>query len=206
MISGLERILSAWAEAARGGGLLLVILILAGAGLAGVYAATNLKVNTDTSSMLDPSLPFQQRSVELRNAFPQIREDVIVIATGESPDDVAAFVRELGAVLAKNETDIENIYGPGFDPFFQQNGLLYLETADLRSRLTQLSNASGLIETLIKSPQTGTLFETLAENDRLAAQSDLGGESLEKLYAELGDVVEASLEAPDTSLFLARRP
>ncbi|MEO1136953.1 MAG: MMPL family transporter, partial [Pseudomonadota bacterium] len=66
--------------------------------------------------------------------------------------------------------------------------------SELEARLTQLSRAAGLIETLIKSPTIGTLFTTLDETDELAERSDLGQDTLQDLYAELAAVSEASLE------------
>jgi hopanoid biosynthesis associated RND transporter like protein HpnN len=86
---------------------------------------------------------------------------------------------------------------PAQEAFFADNGLLYLSEADLESRLTQLSKAASLIETLIQSPTVGTLFTTLADNDALAEQSDLGQDTLQALYSEIADVVDAALKDED---------
>jgi predicted RND superfamily exporter protein len=84
MLKLIENALIFWADAARRGGVVLALMILAVTGFAGWYAAGNLKVNTDTSAMLDPSLPFQQRAAELRDAFPQIKTDIVVIVRAAS--------------------------------------------------------------------------------------------------------------------------
>ncbi len=194
MLKFIEKILIAWSDMARRGGLALGLAFVAVTALAGYYAATNLKVNTDTSSMLDPSLPFQQRAAALRKAFPQIKTDIIVIARAPTLDEADAFVADLRALIIGREEAFTGVFAPAEEPFFQENGLLYLSESDLENRLTQMSKASGLIETLIKSPTTGTLFSTLADNDELAERSDLGQDTLQRLYQELGDVVEASLE------------
>lgn len=194
MLQMIEKVLTAWSDAARRGGVLLGVLILALTGFAGYYAATHLKVNTDTSSMLDPELPFQLRAAELRDAFPQIKTDIIVIARAPSLDEADAFIADLRAALTQKTDDFTAVFAPAQEPFFRQNGLLYLSEGELESRLTQMSKASGLIETLIESPTVGTLFTTLAENDELAERSELGQDTLQALYRELGDVVEASLE------------
>ena len=46
-----------------------------------------------------------------------------------------------------------------------------------------MSKAASLIEKLVRSPKIGTLFTTLAENDELAEKSDLGGDTLQRIYA-----------------------
>ncbi|MEO1253169.1 MAG: MMPL family transporter [Pseudomonadota bacterium] len=193
MLTLIEKALVFWTEMARRGGVALGVVILASTGAAGWYAANNLTVNTDTSAMLDPDLPFQQRAIALREAFPQIKEDMIVIMRAASLDEADAYAADLRAAIAANKDDFSAVFAPAQEPFFEENGLMYLSEGELESRLTQMTRASGLIETLIQSPQLGTFFSTLAENDELAEQSDLGQETLQALYAELGDVVEASL-------------
>ena len=194
MLKLIEQLLVIWAETARRLGAVLAVAIALGGLAAGYYAATHLKVNTDTSAMLDPELPFQQRAAELREAFPQIKNDIIVIARAPTLDEADAFIAELRAALLENAEGFTSVFAPAQEPFFQTHGLLYLSESELESRLTQMSKASSLIETLIKSPTTGTLFTTLADNDELAERSELGSETLQAIYAELGDVVEASLE------------
>lgn len=194
MLHILEKILIAWAAAARRCGLALALGFVVVTGLAGYYAVTHLKVNTDTSAMLDPSLPFQVRAAALRKAFPQTKTDIIVIARAKTLDEADAYIADLRNTVANEKTTFTNVFAPAQEPFFQDNGLLYLSESALEERLTQMSKASGLIETLVKSPTVGTLFTTLASNDKLAERSDLGQDTLQQLYKELGHVVEASLE------------
>ena len=194
MLMLIEKLLIAWAETARRFGAVLAIVIALGGIAAGYYAATHLKVNTDTSAMLDPALPFQQRAAALREAFPQIKNDIIVIARAPSLDEADAYIADLRTALQNNPDGFTSVFAPAQEPFFQTNGLLYLSESDLEGRLTQMSKASSLIETLIKSPTTGTLFTTLADNDKLAQRSELGSGTLDAIYAELAEVAEASLK------------
>ena len=194
MLKFIEKMLAVWAETARRAGAPLAGAILVLAGLAGWYAATHLKVNTDTSAMLDENLPFQVRAGELRDAFPQIKNDVIVLVRAATLDEADAYLGDLRNALLADSENFTAVFAPAQEPFFRENGLLYLSEADLEARMTQMSKASSLIETLIKSPTIGTMFSTLAENDQLAERSDLGQEALQSIYAELADVVEASLE------------
>ena len=182
------------AEACRRAGWLVVALVLALAAFAGWYAATNLKVNTDTSEMLDPGLPFQKNARALREAFPQIKTDVVILVRGDTLDETDAFAAALRDRLLARADAVGAVLAPAQDPFFAENGLLYLEVGELESRLAQMSKAAGLIETLVRSPDADTLFATLADNDALAERSDLGKETLADIYAELADVVAAASE------------
>lgn len=192
MLNLIEKLLSGWAEGSRRAGLFLVIAIVGATAAAGWYAASNLKVNTDTSAMLSPSLDFQVRAKELREAFPEIKNDIAVIVRAPTLDEAEAFTAALRERAGARPEIFESVFAPSADPFFRDNGLLYLDTDELEQRLTQLSKAAGLIETLIKAPTAGQLFATLAENDALAERSDLGRDTLDRIYGELADVVEAA--------------
>ncbi|MEX0643732.1 MAG: MMPL family transporter [Parvularculaceae bacterium] len=194
MLRVIEYFLILWAESARRASWALVALFIAAAGLAGYYAATHLKVNTDTSEMLDPNLPFQKNAAALREAFPQIKTDLVIIARAETLDEADAYAAALRARLLKKPELLSAVFAPAEEPFFLENGLLFLDSSELESRLAQMSKAAGLIETLVQSPTADTFFASLADNDKLAEKSDLGQDTLADIYAELSDVIEASLD------------
>lgn len=193
MLRLIERLLILWAEAARRGKWFVVFLFVAAGLAAGYYAATTLKVNTDTSEMLDPNLPFQKNAAALREAFPQLKTDLIIIVRAPTLDEADAFAAALRDRLLQRPEVFSAVFAPAEEPFFKENGLLYLSAAELESRLAQMTKASGLIETLVKSPNANTLFASLADNDKLAERSELGQQTLSDIYTELGDVIEASL-------------
>jgi len=192
MLDAIVPWLSALTGASRRAGWLLVALFAFAAATAGWYAAGALKVNTDTSAMIDEKLDFQVRAKALREAFPEIKTDIAVVLTAPTIDEVDAFAAALNARAGARSDVFEAVFASAADPFFRSNGLLYLDTDELETRLTQLSKASGLIETLVKAPTAGQLFATLAENDALAERSELGRETLGAIYAELAGVMEAS--------------
>lgn len=191
MLDAMTSWLSALTGACRRAGWLLLAIFAAATAAAGWYAASALKVNTDTSAMIDDSLDFQVRARDLREAFPEIKTDIAVVLQAPTPDEAEAFTAALAARLEAQPEFFENIFAAAADPFFRTNGLLYLDTDELETRLTQMSKASGLIETLVKAPTAGQLFATLAENDALAERSELGRETLGTIYAELAAVFEA---------------
>lgn len=192
MLALIERFLIGWTDLSRRGGWAIVMLVAAAAAVAGWHAAKTLKVNTDTSAMLDQSLDFQIRARALREAFPEVKNDIIVIVRAPTLDEADGFVEQLRERALARPEIFSGVFAPAAEPFFRNNGLLYLDTDDLEARLTQMTKAAGLIERLAKTPTAGTLFSTLAENDELAERSELGRETLAAIYGELAGVVEAS--------------
>jgi uncharacterized protein len=191
MLDAMTTWLTALTGACRRAGWSLLALFVVMTALAGWYAASSLKVNTDTSAMIDQSLDFQVRAKELREAFPEIKTDVAVVLRAPTTDEADAFAAALSARVSEKPQFFDAVFAPSADPFFRTNGLLYLDTDELETRLTQMSKASSLIETLVRTPTAGQFFATLAENDELAERSDLGRETLGSIYAELAGVIEA---------------
>ncbi len=193
MLRLLEMLLVRWTGLARRSGWIGVLAILAAAGAAAWYAAGNLRVNTDTSAMLDPNLPFQQRAADLKAAFPEIKSDILIIVRAPTLDETEAFTAALRTRLVARDDQFSGVFAPSADPFFLENGLLYLGERDLESRLTQLTKAAGLIEKLVAQPTAGVFFDALAENDALVEDADLGRDTLDAIYADLVAVIDASV-------------
>ncbi len=193
MLRAIEFLLLLWTAAARRASWLVVTTFVVGTVMAGLYAVQNLKVNTDTSAMLDPDLAFQQKAADLKKAFPQIKEDLLVVVRAPTLDEADGFTSALANRLKQREDLFTGVFAPAEDPFFLNNGLLYLETEALEDRLSQMTSAADLIETLITSPTAETFFTKLAENDALAEQAELGQDTLLAIYAELGAVVRSSI-------------
>jgi len=190
----MESFLIKWTGLARRTSWLGVVAFFIATALCGIYSATHLKINTDTTSMLNSKFEFQQRALALRSAFPSIKNDIVIIVRAPSNDEADAFTNRLVSQLDKQEKLLQATFAAEIDPFFLQNGLLYLGTPELESRLSQLSKASGLIETLVTSPTLGTFYSTLAENDALAEKSDLGRSALDDIYSELSLVISSTLD------------
>ena len=193
MLQLIESVLGAWTGLVMRLSWFVLIALVALTGVAGWYAVTNLKVNTATSEMLDPNLVFQVRARELKEAFPEIKTDVSVVISAPTLDEADAFTAALRERVAANPEFFNGVFSPTAETFFQENGLLYLETDELESRLNQMSQASSLIETLVATPTLGVFLTTLADNDALAERSELGAETLQDIYAELAEVIDAAM-------------
>ncbi len=198
MLKLIENILSFWTQNARRGGVFIALLFIIGGIGAGWYAATHLKVNTDTTQMLAADLPFQEKARELRESFPQIRNELAIIIRAPTQDELDAYSARLYSRLQKRDDIITALFSPKDELFFQENGLMFLSEKELEQRLSNLTKASGLIEKLINDPGIDTLFATLAENDALASSSDLGEDSLNKIYGDLAKVISENVDGRPT--------
>nr|WP_305888844.1 MMPL family transporter [Parvularcula maris] len=136
--------------------------------------------------MIDPSAPFRVAATKLKSAFPDLDDQVVVLIRSGTADEAKAFTESLAERLRDDE-NVESLLAPPAEPFFQENGLLFLETTELEDLLARLTNAAPLIERLGPDPTLATLFDALAE----AAEQDGASadpETLDALYAGLTEV------------------
>ncbi len=167
---------------------------LAGLALAAALAVAGLfrlGVDTDSSRMLDPTLPFQIRVQAINEAFPTLKNTVIVAVRAERADPADAALRRLRAALEGAE-GVAGVYAPAVEPFFAENGLLYLSMAELEERLTRISKSANLIATLREDRTLAGFLAALAEAEALAERAEIGGEALERLRAEAAAVIRAA--------------
>lgn len=156
-------------------------------GLAVWQVGTRLTINTDSSDMISPDAPFRVAASELKAAFPDLDDQVLVVVRASTPDGASAFTEELAGRLSGRD-EVRAILAPPSEPFFKENGLLFLEVEELESLLAKLTNAAPLIERLGPDPTLGTLFDALAEaaeQDGASADQD----TLDALYTELAAVL-----------------
>jgi len=162
----------------------LVILVWFGLAALGLWLSISLLgINTDTSDMIDASAPYRVAQSEFEAAFPDLNDQILIIIQTDNQDELDIFSAAMAEELRQSDI-VRSVSHPASDPFFQKNGLLYLETEELEMQLTQLSEAAPLIERLNLSPKLDTLFDTLSQGD---------GASADALFQGISQTLDANI-------------
>ena len=173
------------------------LAVLAGAVLLSVLAAwlaaTRLSVNTDTTDMLSPDLPFRRAHAQLQAAFPQLRDLAVVVVSADSGVRARNVADRLAADIGRDGLHFAAVYRPGGGPFFARNGLLYLEPERLDRLADRLAEAQPFIAAVARDPGlrglTGVLVPALRGEDAAIDRAQLA-----KVLREI-ETVAASLAA-----------
>ncbi|SDB64388.1 MMPL family transporter [Belnapia rosea] len=186
----------------------LALLLTLGAGL---VVAQRFAMNTDTDALFPADLPWRLTENRISEAFPQ-RDRVIAVVvdgvTGDAADRAAAGLAE---ALARRDDLFLSIERPDALPFFRRNGLLFLETAEMRQTTERIIAAQPLLGTLAADPSLRGLATALG----LVLQGVERGEAkltdIAAPLAALAPAAEAAaagrIEQPDwASLFTGRPP
>lgn len=160
--------------------------------LASIAAAAGLKIDADSSKMLNPDLPFQARALALREAFPDRKTAIVVAISADRADAADAVSAGLASLLAGRD-GIAEVFAPATDPFFLTHGALWLETDALARRLSRLSGSANLIAGLRADPTPRGFVAAL---DRALASAEAAGKTadLTPVFDEAESVFRAALE------------
>ncbi|MEM7722158.1 MAG: MMPL family transporter [Pseudomonadota bacterium] len=157
-----------------------------------VWTATGLRVDTDSSRMIDTSLPFQQRELALTGAFPLLGETIAIVVRADTTDAADAALEALADQLGDDPT-VADIFAPSIDPFFRAHGLLYLSEDELRRHLAALEQMAPFLAALRADPSLATMFTAL---DAFEAR---GGAGLDPIHRALAATLEDALADRSTA-------
>ncbi len=195
----LERILGGWliwAHRLRFG---VVIFWIALAALGAWLAVTRLGVNTDTSEMISPDAPYRVDDARFQAAFPNLDDQMLILVRAPSPDAVDAAARALKERLEGTEA-ISSVFAPSYDPFFEQNGLLFLSVSELEDTLAKLSRAAPLIEGLNADPSLERFFDALAQAADAPDASPAEQATMDALFTATAETMTAAMAGDDLPL------
>jgi hopanoid biosynthesis associated RND transporter like protein HpnN len=96
------------------------------------FIGTNLGINSYIEDMIAEELPWRQTFREYHESFPQYVDNLLIVIDGITPDLARQAQYSLAAEFERDDGGLfESVFLPGAGAFFDQNGLLYLETDEL---------------------------------------------------------------------------
>ncbi|MEM0984653.1 MAG: MMPL family transporter [Pseudomonadota bacterium] len=174
------------------------LITLAAMGLSALIglalAANFLGVNSDTSKMVSPELDYRKANLALNDAFPEQEKQIVLVIRGRSPDEAAAFARLMTERLAERTDAVEAVFSPVSDPFFQQNGLLFLDLDELEQLLPRMSEAAPLIRRLGRDPELEDLYAALLLATEAVEPGEPVAEAMARAFSAATNVINARLE------------
>ena len=147
-----RRFLAVWAKFVRERAvpILLLAVALTVAGLA--YTLANITINTSTTEMLSEKLPFRQNHKALKAAFPQLADNIAIVIESDRPETAEIAAERLTEGLLARGDAFENVFYLRGEPYFNRNGLLFLDPEALQDLGDRLVDSSPLLGSLNQDP------------------------------------------------------
>lgn len=172
----------------------LVLVLSAAVTVLGlIYTVETLTINTDTSAMIDPHLPYRAASEKFTAAFPPERDSIVIAVESEVPEAAEAAAAWLAAAL-DGKPGIEAVFRQNGGAFFDRNGLLLLPAADLAQFTDALAAAQPMLAELAQRPEASTLFDLLSQTVDHATDPARDLSSLRPLIDALVPAIDRALD------------
>lgn len=140
----------------------LVVALCALATAGSVYiAVTILEVDMDSDRLLSPEVQVGQTNRALAKAFPELKNNLVVMVEADDPDDARAAAEELSAKLRERPALYPGVFLPGDDPFYEDFGLYFVDRDDLTDLSERIETAGPLLATLVDRPELPVLLGAL---------------------------------------------
>ncbi|NNM71823.1 MMPL family transporter [Enterovirga aerilata] len=162
-------------------------------GLSLWVALTRFAINTDTASLISPSLPWRQAEIAFDRAFPQRTELIVVVVDGRTPEIAEEAAERLSEALRGDPGTFRNVDRPDGGPFFAKNGLIFLLEQELKATLDSISEQAGLLSILAADPTLRGLARTLGATLVGLRTGDITLEELAPRYEAFAEAIEAAL-------------
>jgi hopanoid biosynthesis associated RND transporter like protein HpnN len=169
----------------------LFSLLLAAVALA--VTLQHLRIDTSTTEMISPDVPFRRDQRVFSEAFPTFRDTVVAVIEGHSPERVERAARSLADALRASDQFSAVAY-PAGEPFFARHALLYLPLEDLAALTDQLAEAQPLLAALAQDPSLRGLADFLALAFEHQAAAGEGAPQLDLMLDAMAQVAEAQLD------------
>lgn len=193
--------LAVWVTAMARRAWMVTILALLTSLLSGWFVVTHMAINTDTSDMLSPELPFRKLGKALDAAFPQYNDNLLIVVDGATPDLADRAALKLAQALRQRPTSFRMVQDIAGEAYFRTNGLLYLDEAELAKLADQLAKAQPFLASLWRDPSLVGLADILGLALDAIAKGQAGpGLSIDPVLNALADVTEASNQGRFASL------
>ena len=133
------------------------------------FTSQRMEFLTGRDDLMPKNTAFNRDFQAFRAEFGDM-EDIVVVIESSDAERAGAFGTRLYGALSKDRTNFSDIFYPFALPFFQKNGLLFMELSDLKELHRNLSLAAPVLKDLSKEPKVATLFNHLTRRmDRYVA-------------------------------------
>lgn len=174
---------------------LAVVLVGALVALALAHVIAAFDMTTDTGELISARTPWRQDGTAIEAAFPQLKDSILVVVDGQTPelaeDATIRLADALSAQEAAGKAPFERVSRPDGGAFFDRNGLLFADLRDVQDTTRRLIDAQPLLGGLAADP---TLHGIAATLDTVATGAAGGQQDASRLARPLGGLA-ATIDA-----------
>ncbi|MGA8170447.1 MAG: MMPL family transporter [Methylocystis sp.] len=168
----------------------LATLTLTGGGA--YFTATRFAIDTDTSHLFSPDIPWRKNEAALYKAFPQLDDLIVAVIDGATPEKAEDAAKRLNDAL-QGAPMISRAWRPDDNEFFRANGLLFLSVPEIQHIVGTLGGEHDVLRSLAEDPSLRGLANVMLDNQRQIGGSKRGLAMFSAGLDQLSDAFELVL-------------
>lgn len=163
--------------------------------LALVFVAHSFAMTTDTGQLISATTPWRQDGAAIEAAFPHLKDSILVVIDGATPELAEDGAIRLEQALAADarQSPIERVSRPDGGAYFDREGLLFASLPEVQDTTKRLIDAQPMLGGLAVDPSLHGIATTLATLADGAASGQQDATGLATPLARLSDAVDAKL-------------
>jgi hopanoid biosynthesis associated RND transporter like protein HpnN len=178
---------------------MVVLIALVLSALSAWYTSKNFALNTDISKLISPDLDWRKREVAYEKAFPGSHESIVAVVDAPTPELTKLAASELQTRLEERKDQFLSVANVAASPFFQQNGLLFLPTEEVKETAGKLAQGEPLIGSLATDPSLRGLTEALTTVMAGLNRNEVKVEDVAKPFDTFSSTIETVLAKGDAT-------
>jgi hypothetical protein len=140
----------------------VLVLALAATIASANYAKTHFRINTNTNEFISDKLQWRKDLAALDAAFPQRKDQIVIVIDGATPELAESAARRLSAKLETRPDLFESVLRPEGGPYFNQNALLFMPLAEVQRASDGLFRAQPFLAALAADPSLRGLMDAFS--------------------------------------------
>jgi uncharacterized protein len=132
--------------------LLTLVGALALAAISLVIVVDRFAMTTDTAELISPKVPWRVEERAMETAFPQLRDVMLIVIDGATPELAEASAAKLSASLAKDKAHFRQVTRPDGGDFLEREGLLFGSRKEVQDATSALVEAQPMLGPLARDP------------------------------------------------------
>jgi hopanoid biosynthesis associated RND transporter like protein HpnN len=159
---------------------------------AAVYVAGHFSMTSDTTKLISDKVPWRQNEIAMDRAFQRNGDITVVVVDGATPELAEQGAAALAARLQARKDLLLSVQRPDGGPFFAQEGLLFLPTAEVVRTTDQLVSAQPFLAPMAADPSLRGVMSSVSNLADGVAQGQADLASVDRPVASLAGALRGA--------------
>ncbi len=174
--------------------LLTIICALVLAAFSLLVVADRFAMTTDTAELISPKVPWRVQERAMESAFPQLRDVMLVVIDGATPELAEASASRLAASLSKDRKHFRLVSRPDGGDFLEREGLLFSSRQDVQDSTSALVEAQPMLGPIARDPSLRGVADAISTTADAVATGEVTLSRIDKPMRSLASASERLLD------------